>query len=387
MKNIKRGTIYKAISGFFLLLLVIPNIGLLREKTNVTHIAIMENRTINPKPTAAFATGKFFKEFEAWYDDRLLGRKDLISKWAMWNGRLFDTLISKNVVRGKDGFLFSPANMAHEMAAKEQKLAKIKKIEQQCSKRGIRFIFMLTPNSELVLSDLFEKEYPPIDLAAAEQITAKDFADLGMETCFLGKEFTSYSLSERKNMYHSGDYHWTDAAGYLAAKKFLHQVGYANNIDAPVKQIKVVSKAGIYYRDAGLETKEDVRYYPWSDSFTDEFYVTDSRDKDFTRGKLSKDLGEYGKYGEDIIINKKVNNNRTILVLGDSFSGRLKKYLLQDVHMIVYSHSRDLHKEKGKIDIAYMLDRYKPDIVLFQKMEAFGYREGYEEMLGNIYVD
>ena len=204
MKSIKRGTIYKAISGFFLLLLVIPNVGLLREKTNVIHIALMENRTINPKPTAAFATGKFFKEFEAWYDDRLLGRKDLISKWAMWNGRLFDTLISKNVVRGKDGFLFSPANMAHEMAAKEQKLAKIKKIEQQCSKRGIRFIFMLTPNSELVLSDLFEKEYPQINLAAAEQITAKDFADLGMETCFLGKEFTSYSLSERKNMYHSG---------------------------------------------------------------------------------------------------------------------------------------------------------------------------------------
>lgn len=387
MKNIKRGTIYKAISGFFLLLLVIPNIGLLREKTNVIHIAIMENRTINPKPTSAFATGKFFKEFEAWYDDRLLGRKDLISKWAMWNGRLFDTLISKNVVRGKDGFLFSPANMAHEMAAKEQKLAKIKKIEQQCSKRGSRFIFMLTPNSELVLSDLFEKEYSPIDLASAKQITAKDFADLGMETCFLGKEFTSYSLTERKNMYHSGDYHWTDAAGYLAAKKFLHQVGYANNIDAPVKQVKVVSKAGIYYRDAGLETKEDVRYYPWSDSFTDEFYVTDSRDKDFTHGKLSKDLGEYGQYGEDIIINEKVNNNRTILVLGDSFSGCLKKYLLQDVHMIVYSHSRDLHKEKGKIDIAYMLDRYKPDIVLFQKMEAFGYREGYEEMLGNIYVN
>lgn len=42
--------------------------------------------------------------------------------------------------------------------------------------------------------------------------------------------------------------------------------------------------------------------------------------------------------------------------------------------MIVYSHSRDLHKEKGKFDIAYMLDRYKPDIVLFQKMEALGYQ-------------
>lgn len=27
----------------------------------------------------------------------------------------------------------------------------------------------------------------------------------------------------------------------------------------------------------------------------------------------------------------------------------LKKYLLQDVHMIVYSHLRDLHKEKEKL--------------------------------------
>ena len=33
-----------------------------------------------------------------------------------------------------------------------------------------------------------------------------------------------------------------------------------------------------------------------------------------------------------------------------------KKYLLQDVYMIVYSHSRDLHKEKGKVDIAYSAD-------------------------------
>lgn len=55
--------------------------------------------------------------------------------------------------------------------------------------------------------------------------------------------------------------------------------------------------------------------------------------------------------------------------------------------MIIFSHSRDLYKEKGRIDIAYMLDRYKPDVVLFQKMEAFGYREGFEETLGNIHVE
>lgn len=387
MKSIKRRTVYKVAAGLFLLLLVTPNVGLLREKTNVIHIALMENRTINPKPEASVATKKYFQELEDWYNDRLLGRKDMISKWAMWNGRLFDVLISKNVVRGKDGFLFSPANMAHEMADKEQKLTKIKKIEQQCSKRGIRFIFMMTPNSELVLSDLFEKEYPPIDLPSAEAVTQSDFQRYGMETCFLGKDFVSLSLEARKNMYHTGDYHWTDAAGYLAAKKFLHQVGYAENIDAPVRQIKKVTKAGGYYRDAGLEIKEDERYAPWNDHFVDSFYLTDSRDKDLSQGELTSSMGEYGQHGEDIIINPQVKNDRKVLILGDSFSGCLKKYLIQDVHMIIYSHSRDIKKDKGRIDIEYMLDRYKPDIVLFQKMEAFGYREGFEEMLGNIYVN
>lgn len=387
MKSIRRRAIYKIISGFFLLLLITPNFGFFREKTNVIHIALMENRAINPKPTAAFATQTYFKELEAWYDDRLLGRKDLISKWAMWNGRLFDILISKNVVRGKEGFLFSPANMAHEMADKSQKLAKIKKIEQQCKKRDIRFIFMMTPNSELVLSDLFEKEYPTIDLSASEAITARDFAAYGIETCFMGKEFTEAPLAERKNMYYSGDYHWTDAAAYLAAKKILDQLGYAKNINSPTYKVEVAAKGDIYYRDAGLETQEDIRYYPWSENFTDKFYVTDSRDKDLSKAVLTKNLGEYGQYGEDIIINKNIQNQRKMLILGDSFSGSLKKYLLQDIHMIIYSHSRDIHKSKGKIDIEYMLDRYKPDVVLFQKMEAFGYREGFEEMLGNIYVE
>lgn len=112
-------------------------------------------------------------------------------------------------------------------------------------------------------------------------------------------------MTERKNMYHSGDYHWTDAAGYLAAKKFLHQVGYANNIDAPVKQVKVVSKACIYYRDAGLEIKEDVRYYPWSDSFTDEFYVTDSRIRTLRMESLAKTWANMGSMVKILLLMKK----------------------------------------------------------------------------------
>ena len=64
----------------------------------------------------------------------------------------------------------------------------------------------------------------------------------------------------------------------------------------------------------------------------------------------------------------------------------MKPYLLQDINTIVYSHSRDIHNPKKKIDIEYMLDKYKPDVVVLQKMEALFHWENYDETFGNILI-
>lgn len=346
----------------------------------------MENRTINPKPTAKFFTNKFFKEFENWYDDRILGRSDLINKWAIWNGKIFNVLISKNVVKGKEGYLFSPINMSHKLVDSDKKLGTLQNIEEQCSKRGIRFIFMLTPNSELVLSDLFTEKYPQIDLASAEQTVAKELDKRKIEHCFMGKEFTNLSLNERKNMYYEGDYHWTMAGGYLASQKFLKQVGLDNKINSPIKPISFKSKEGTYFRDIGLPIPEITHSYPWSENFDKEFYLTDNRDSSLSNGRLTTSLGNYGQHGEDIIVNNKAPNKTKLLIIGDSFSSALKPYLIQDVNTIVYSHSRDIQPPKKKIDITYLLDHYKPDIVLFSKMESYFFWETYETMLGNMKI-
>ena len=168
MKIVSKKMLYKIMIGFFFLLLVIPNVGLLREQKNINHVAEMENRTINPLPRAKAMTAKFFSELEGWYNDRLLGRRDMIRNWAQWNGRVFNILISKNVVRGKDGYLFSPTNMSTNLVDAKEKFATIKKIQEQCAKRNIRFVFMLTPNSEMILSDLFNEKFPRINLPMVE---------------------------------------------------------------------------------------------------------------------------------------------------------------------------------------------------------------------------
>ena len=112
----------------------------------------------------------------------------------------------------------------------------------------------------------------------------------------------------------------------------------------------------------------------------------DNRDEDHSSAVLTDNLGEYGTRGEDILVNDKASSKVNLLMLGDSFSFAMKPYLLQDINTIVYSHSRDIHSPKKKIDIEYMLDKYKPDVVVLQKMEALFHWENYHETFGNIFI-
>lgn len=387
MKKISKKTIYKLMIAFSAILFIAPNAGLLREKRNVIHIAEMENRTINQLPDAPWFSGEFFRQFEGWYDDRILGRSDLIRNWAMWNGRIFDVLISKSVVRGKDGYLFSPSNMNHTLTDGTKKLDNIAKINEQCKRRNIRFVFMLTPNSEMVLSDLFTEQYPIINLPEVESSVAKKLDERGIEHCFVGADFVKLPLEERKNMYFEGDYHWTQAGGYLAAKKLLQQLELNDKINYPVENKKFLAKDGGYYREAGLDIIESYHHYPWNNNFVKEVYVTNSDDRDLNNGAMTNNFGNYGQCGEDIIINKEASNKIKVLILGDSFTSAMKPYLIQDVETIIYSHSRDIRKPKKSIDVENMLDRYKPDIVVFTKMEAFFFWESFDAMLGNMHIE
>lgn len=386
MKIVSRKILYKTMMGFFFLLLVVPNFGLLREQKNINHVAEMENRIINPLPSAKAMTDKFFAELEGWYNDRILGRRDMIRSWAQLNGRVFNTLISKNVVRGKDGYLFSPVNMSTKLIDGKEKLATIKRIQEQCAKRNIRFVFMLTPNSEMVLSDLFNEKFPRIDLPKVEGNIANELDKLNIEHCFVGADLVAMPLAERKNMYYEGDGHWTKIGGYYAAKKLLNYLGYDKKINLPVKKVEFTTTEGGYYRDAGLPMRSTTHYYLWSEEFADKHYLTDNRNKDHTKIVFTQNLGEYGTRGEDILVNDKASNKVKLFMLGDSFSFAIKPYLLQDIQTIVYSHSRDIHKPKERIDIEYMLDKYKPDVVVLQKMEALFHWENHHETFGNIFI-
>ena len=375
-----RRTLYKVISFVFVLILIIPCTGILREKRNIELIAEMENRTISNKPTATLFSAKFFSEAEEWFNDRLLGRKDLIRLWSSVNGKLFNTLISKEIVMGKDGFLFFPFYLNDKIVDQEEKVDALVKIKELCKEYGSKFTIFIAPPGEWVFPELIPSKYESVDLKKLEKTTGEVFSKNGLDYCFVGQKFIDdFELEERKGLYYQGDYHWNDKGAYYGAKKLLMHLKLDNAINKNISYKYEKGSAEIYTRKIGWDAIESIVEVPWSEDFNYNFVEQSNVD-----GKLYDSVVQGASHkGEAIYINEKATSNVKVLILGDSFLSAMRNYLLQDIKTIVYSHNCDMSSPKKFIDVKRLVEEYKPDIVVYEKMGAFFYGHGYDAVFEN----
>lgn len=371
---------YKILSFIFVLLLFVPCLGIFREKRNVELIAEMENRAIASKPTSAIFSGKFFHEFEEWYNDRLLGRKDLIRLWSSINGKLFNTLISKEVAIGKDGFLFDPFYLNSELIDEDKKIDTLTKVKKLCEDNNAKFTVFIAPHSEWLFPELLPSKYVSVNLEKLEKEIAKVFDENRIDHCFIGKSILDFPLEERKSMYYKGDYHWNKKGAHYGAKALLKHLKLGDVINQEVEYKPEKSYADIYTRKIGWNAIVSDVEVPWSNHFTNDFTVINNIGSDVYSGEVK---GAAQK-GEIVYINNRSDKNVSILVLGDSFFIDMKEYLLQDVKTIIYSHNSGISSPKKYIDVETMIEKYKPDIVVYEKMGAFFYGYGYDVVFGNM---
>ena len=375
-----RSTLYKVISFIFVLILIIPCVGILREKRNVELIAEMENRTISSKPTATLFSAKFFSEAEDWFNDRLLGRKDLIRLWSSFNGKLFNILISKEIVMGKDGFLFFPFYLNDKIVDQEQKVETLVKIKELCKENGADFTVFIAPHSEWVFPELIPPKYETVDLKKLEKTTGEVFSKNGIDFCFIGQNFVeNFKLEERKGLYYQGDYHWNDKGAYYGTKKLLMHLKLDSAIHKNISFKYEKGSAEIYTRKIGWDAIVSTVEVPWSEEFNYDFVEQSN-----IEGKLYDNVVRgASQKGEITYINEKAVSNVKVLILGDSFFDSMKNYLLQDVKTIIYTHNSGVSSPKKFIDVKRLLEKYKPDIVVYEKMGGFFYGHGYNTVFGN----
>jgi len=229
-----RKHIHCLLIAIFLILLLQPAFGIIDENRNVNLIAEMENRTINPKPYSSLTSKDFYNEFQNWFEDRLLGRKQFIRLWAGVNGRLFHVLISKRVCMGKDGFLYSPFYLKDEMMDREQKLEQLTKIKQVCDKYQAHFVFNLIPHAEWMFGEQILKKHRPADVRKVENELELDLKKRGIDYCMYGQKMLQLPLKERQSMYYQGDLHWNSKGAFFGAKELLRHLRLNKNIPLAV---------------------------------------------------------------------------------------------------------------------------------------------------------
>ena len=368
----KRKSFYKIFNIIFIFLLCTGVLGLFREQRNTELIAEMENRKITDFPVVNFSSRDFFQQFEQWFSDRILGRKDLIRFWSSLNGKVFNVLISHDIIQGKNGFFFSPFNLEHEIVDKGEKFTQLEKINSLCKENNARFIFFIAPHSEWILGEHLPDKYTPVNMEEVEGELRQALDESNIEYCLIGSKIQKLDLATRNSMYYRGDYHWNEKGAHFASKELLNELQLSDKMNLPVYYKKGNSTADIYTKKIGWEPIRSEYEIPWSDKFTENI-----REECYINGQLNREFMN-GHRGECVYYNPEAKHKKRMLILGDSFFTAMSRYLIQDVETIIYAHNMDVSKPKENIDINWLIKEYNPDIVVYEKMGAFFYSYNYE---------
>ena len=370
----------KSLIFLFMLLLFLPMTGIFRENVNMQHIAETENRQIYDFPKPEPLSKSFYTGIENWFNDRILGRKDLISNWAHWNGKLFNVITSKEIVKGSDGYLFWRFATDTMIKDESDKIEQLNRLNTVCKNKDVRLIIMLAPPTEWILSDLLPEEYANNDYTKSVNDFHTILKNNNIEYLDAYSLIKNDSLATRKEMCVKNDYHWTEQGAFVSARALLDQLNISDNIKKDTYYQTEDRQVNSYTRRIGIEGNTIHVNIPWNDSFIHLEELPKEHVIDYTNKSLANRVE--GQAGETIVTNNDTSNRLKILVIGDSYWSAMGKYVIQDTYQVIFSHNIDIRDSKKSIDVAKMIDVYSPDIVLYEKAGHFFFGYNYDGVFG-----
>lgn len=319
----------------------------------VKHAEVIEaeRRKISPFPDMPSSLGakrvkRFFREFEQYYNDRILGRSALLklSNHIHRGGKA--DLDPGKCYRGKDDWLFLgndydrcvdalTGTWIPSKAQREAQVRFFKGIDNIVRSCGAEFHMLIGPNK----STIYPEYLPPLTFPAkkraisplVEQLKAKGISIFDSAEHLLNNK-------DKGLLYYRSDTHWNHLGAKLAFEGFLAQSRMAELPGV------ILAPQGPYRGD--LVSIGGYRKFPLTkgDSFHPRWKVE----------------------GHKPAIDKNV------LVLGDSFSGALMYYLegiFTKVHRVHYNKVASRNKDVNNVlDYIKKLDK-KPDIVIWVQVE------------------
>lgn len=208
-----------------------------------------ENRNLAEMPRFSMDTlSEFPAAYEAYLNDHLPFRSQLIKANSAIRYYLFRASASADVVIGKDGWLFYTADDSTEcyLGRKlftEDELKTIADNMQQAKDRlaekGIPFVLFIAPNKERMYAEYLPGYYgPPAEVNPLQQVIAYLQTNTDVTVvCPLDALNRKKQESPMQLLYHKTDTHWNELGAYIGVSELMDALGLPwNHERASVEQ-------------------------------------------------------------------------------------------------------------------------------------------------------
>lgn len=219
---------------FALLVAQYPLWGLLRGRVDTQN---RENRELAAMPLPGETTLEAFPgAFEDWLGDHAPFRNQWMTLNAAINWRVFGTVDSQVVLRGKEDWLFyknagdsAPLDdyqgtNPYSEAQMAEIATNLNALEAALAAKGVRLAVLMVPNKELVYRRYMPDAVPMVDpVGRIDRLEA--YLQGQTEVPFLWPEAALRELGQRQAIYYKYDTHWNEAGAAYTSALLLRALG------------------------------------------------------------------------------------------------------------------------------------------------------------------
>ena len=329
-----------------------------------------ENRMLAKFPTAqrVKTASDFSKQFEAWFNDRFLGRKflvDIHDKVLFYLNKYYAT---HKAFMGKDGWMFNNYSQIQKRKISQKELkqyqASIKSFLQFCGAHDIKCYIEIVPRKVEFAKDkvhlIYRSDEQDIDRTIKQYISDT----LNFEIVFPYDELQK--ANQESAVFYKTDHHWTEWGAYNAYLALIEKIkkdfSFVSAVSEDSYEIRYSDKVRAeYHRDFWMGSVcKDLNLSNNSCPLYDKYkYYTPKNEKDleikWIKGELSKDF-----------YYKKSENDYKAMIISDSFSENFVSFLPYSFSELRKRRFNNL-KEGQKLSLSRWkkeIKDFKPDILI-----------------------
>lgn len=345
----------------FIAMITVPQIACWFAGGNTDTLSHAERRALYSKPEFKFADLENYpKKFDNYYNDHLPFRTNIIEAYAYVNFCLFGTIQNKEIVHGKEDWLFfkcennypekNPIEQAQGITeyTDTEKSKTVNVVHDNYTKlkeKGIDMYILVLPNKASIY-----KEYLPDSIKIkSDRDSTKELLDyvgehVDVPIIYPKEEFLA--AKEKHQIYLKYDTHWNKIGACIGAIELAKGIDPSFSYDVDSLEIEV--KDSPDERDlsqvASLTSTLQEKSIFVNNFYSDITYEV-KRDE---KGKIE----EYTSNSE---------NDKTIMIVGDSYRNNMKEYFAR-LYKKVIVVDKEYYREN-------LLEEYKPDILVQESVE------------------